>query len=231
MLTFICIFINSCLGSEILLGIDSFQKFRFNTQITEQDMKVLQDSKNYGFMVVSLKKLKKENDKNTVSVIVERGTYHGWGDKSDELLNRQLFKRYWMPPPSYFGQVAKRKSSVSSEYEVGKIYSYPLEIFNYANIEIYFNEDFLYRHGISHQTTDYRFDFPNIDVKKDRVYFFDIFLDENSKDQHLWRKNYKVTFNEYFLEEYVTSIKEKDDIVLGILNRAPYKDITPNVQP
>lgn len=104
---------------------------------------------------------------------------------------------------------------------MGKIYSYPIEVFKYKSIDIEFRAGYKREDLIPRVDPNYKYSFPDVDVKKDRVYLFDFYLDEKTK-------YIMIALKDYSIEEYLTKIKDKDDTVLGILNQPYYRAIKSN---
>jgi hypothetical protein len=154
---------------------------------------------------------------------VNRSISYGSNEQA-EILNAKLDKKIWIPPMEYFDENVKQYGG--TEYDIGKIYSYPIEICNYGAITLKGRYPKLTITG----QHNYSFNFPNVYVKQGKVYFFEFSMADSNGNKILSNQNAKVFFNDYSIEEYLTKIKNKDDEVLGILNKPPYNQLKTNVQ-
>jgi hypothetical protein len=106
---------------------------------------------------------------------------------------------------------------------MGKIYSYPIEALEYESLDIRFRAGFKVEDLAPFLDVNYKYNFPEVHVQDKRVYLFEFFIDEST--QYI-----NVSLKDYSIEEYLTKIKNKDDEVLGILNKPPYNQLKTNVQ-
>jgi hypothetical protein len=185
-------------------------------------MQKLEKTNKFGIVIVSLRKLK-DIDYKLIGLIFERKTrlYFGSDRFDHPKPNYDLRKRKWMPPPEYFEP--EKKSEYGYIYEMGKIYSYPIEALEYESLDIRFRAGFKVEDLAPFLDVNYKYNFPEVHVQDKRVYLFEFFIDEST--QYI-----NVSLKDYSIEEYLTKIKNKDDEVLGILNKPPYNQLKTNVQ-
>lgn len=71
---------------------------------------MLQKSRNYGVVVISLKKIAEQEDYKFIGIFLERIIEHAFGERTG--LNYRFHKKFWIPEPKYF-EPEKRKTFLS----------------------------------------------------------------------------------------------------------------------